>query len=61
MQKSKTSQPLLNIASKGILLEPDQDMTTETSPSDLDLQVTTKVLMLDVLEVEGSVFHFPGL
>ena len=31
-----------------MLIEPDQDMTTETSPSDLDLQVTTKVPSTDV-------------
>ena len=48
MQKSKTSQPVLNIASKGILIEPDEDMTTETSLSDLDLQVPTKVPSTDV-------------
>ena len=37
--------PLPNIASEGVLIEPDQEVTTKTSP---DLQVTTEVPYTDV-------------
>ena len=40
--------PLPNIASEGILIEPDQDVTIETSPLDPDMRVTTEVPSNDV-------------
>ena len=43
--------PLPNIASEGILIEPDQDATTETSPSDPD---TVKLETLALLNFDES-------
>ena len=40
--------PLPNIPSEGMIIEPDQEVTTETSPLDPDMQVTTEVPSNDV-------------
>ena len=70
MYQSKTSSrmlrrnqrhlnPLPNIASEGILIEQDQDVTTETSLSDPEMQVTTEVPSNDVRRTRTGRISIP--